>query len=168
MKYKITKEYNLKEAVSRERQALDYALLYQFSACRLCKTEEVSDADWDTCMEARFFGRQKEFHVFPQEGYGILIEDQIVEERESDERESDEGIFCERKTDKSKSGEEAGLSWTESDQLWRDAVQIERTYRLAHRDIWSTVTVYQYLEQDEDGQNRIVLTRLADLNLQED
>ena len=113
----------------------------EFSECKLCKAETLTASDWNECMEARLFGRQKEFHVFPQEGYGILVEDQEEDGQSSD---------------------------SETGQQWREAVRIERRYRLAHTDTWKTVVVYQYLEQDEDGQNRIVLTRLADLNQQED
>ena len=141
MKYKVTREKNPEAVIKREIQSFDYALLYRFSECKLCKAETLTASDWNECMEARLFGRQKEFHVFPQEGYGILVEDQEEDGQSSD---------------------------SETGQQWREAVRIERRYRLAHTDTWKTVVVYQYLEQDEDGQNRIVLTRLADLNQQED
>lgn len=150
MKYKVTREKNPEAVIKREIQSFDYALLYRFSECKLCKAETLTASDWNECMEARLFGRQKEFHVFPQEEYGILVEDQ-EEDRQSSDSETAEMT----------SGSETG-------QLWREAVRIERRYRLAHTDTWKTVVVYQYLEQDEDGQNRIVLTRLADLNQQED
>ena len=141
MKYKVTREKNPEAVIKREIQSFDYALLYRFSECKLCKAETLTASDWNECLEARLFGRQKEFHVFPQEGYGILVEDK-EEDRQS--------------------------SASETGQQWREAVRIERRGRLAHTDTWKTVVVYQYLEQDEDGQNRIVLTRLADLNQQED
>lgn len=159
MKYKVTKEKNPEAVIKREIRSFDYALLYRFSECRLCKAETLSDSDWNECLEARLFGRQKEFHVFPQEEYGILIEDQ-EEDRPASGSET--------------AGMESGLetagmtSGPETGQQWREAVRIERRYRLAHTDVWKSVSVYQYLEQDEDGQNRIVLTRLADLNSQED
>ena len=150
MKYKVTKEKNPEAVIKKKIRSFDYALLYRFSECRLCKAESLTDSDWNECLEARLFGRQKEFHVFPQEGYGILIEDQ--------------------EEDKLASGSETAemASGPETGQQWREAVRIERRYRLAHTDVWKSVSVYQYLEQDEDGQNRIVLTRLADLNSQED
>lgn len=159
MKYKVTKEKNPEAVIKKKIRSFDYALLYRFSECRLCKAESLTDSDWNECLEARLFGRQKEFHVFPQEGYGILIEDQEENRLASDLETS--GMASGLETAEMASGPETG-------QQWREAVRIERRYRLAHTDVWNTVVVYHYLEQDEDGQNRIVLTRLADLNSQED
>ena len=168
MKYKVTREKNPEAVIKREIQSFDYALLYRFSECKLCKAETLTASDWNECMEARLFGRQKEFHVFPQEGYGILVEDQKEDRQPSDSKTVEIATGLEM-TEMTSGLETDGMaSGTETGQLWREAVRIERRYRLAHTDTWKTVVVYQYLEQDEDGQNRIVLTRLADLNQQED
>lgn len=175
MKYKVTREKNPESVIKREIQSFDYALLYRFSECKLCKAETLTASDWNECMEARLFGRQREFHVFPQEGYGILVEDQEADGQSSDSEMAEilSGLEMEGMT-----SEMEGMTYnseaaemtpdSKSGQKWREAVRIERKYRLAHTDTWKTVVVYQYLEQDEDGQNRIVLTRLADLNQQED
>ena len=168
MKYKVTREKNPEAVIKREIQSFDYALLYRFSECKLCKAETLTASDWNECMEARLFGRQKEFHIFPKEGYGILVEDK-EEDRQSSGLEMTE-IISGLETDGMTAGSETAemISDSETGQQWREAVRIERRCRLAHTDTWKTVVVYQYLEQDEDGQNRIVLTRLADLNQQED
>ena len=52
-----------------------YALLYKFSELRLCMANEVSKADFDECMEARFFSKNGEIHLFPQEELAYKIVD---------------------------------------------------------------------------------------------
>lgn len=46
----------------------EYALLYMISEVILTRTDSLKQIDWNQCMEARFFSRDKELHFFESEG----------------------------------------------------------------------------------------------------
>ena len=45
-----------------------YALIYMMSELIFTKTEELETILWDECLEARFFGRSGELHLFRLDG----------------------------------------------------------------------------------------------------
>lgn len=52
----------------------DYALIYNISSMKLCKTEKLTDFDIGECLEARFFSGQQELHIFDgEEGKEAII-----------------------------------------------------------------------------------------------
>ena len=61
----------------------DYALIYMMSKLILSKTSDLGEIDWDECLEARFFSKEKELHIFEDDG-----EQRAVEVRDMDEKDS--------------------------------------------------------------------------------
>jgi len=45
-----------------------YALVYGISAVTFRRTEEITEPDWDECLEARFFDENKELHIYEEDG----------------------------------------------------------------------------------------------------
>ncbi|MCM1540822.1 MAG: hypothetical protein NC121_06115 [Blautia sp.] len=45
-----------------------YALVYGMSGITFCRTADLKEPDWDECLEARFFGEDKEMHLYGEEG----------------------------------------------------------------------------------------------------
>ena len=75
MNYNI-KNLKYEDAVSRITD-FDYALLYQLSGIRLCRTKQLTENDWAECVEARLFGDGAELHLFPlYEKRVVLISDE--------------------------------------------------------------------------------------------
>lgn len=64
-------------------QEFDYALLYGISDVELIRTESLTEIDWEECLEARFFSKDRELHVF-EAGEGkraVLVSDEGDEDR---------------------------------------------------------------------------------------
>lgn len=58
----------------------EYALVYLINEILLRKVSELPEVDWDECMEARFFDKEKELHIYEEDGELQAVE--ITEERE--------------------------------------------------------------------------------------
>lgn len=68
MAYKVEKVADVSEALKRERrESYKYALVYCLSEVKLCRTEQLKDADFEECTEARFFSEDRELHLFETE-----------------------------------------------------------------------------------------------------
>lgn len=46
----------------------EYALIYLMSDLILCRVEELPEIKWEECLEARFFSKDEELHIFEQDG----------------------------------------------------------------------------------------------------
>lgn len=46
----------------------EYALVYLINEILLCKVSELPKVNWDECMEARFFDKDKELHIYEEDG----------------------------------------------------------------------------------------------------
>lgn len=85
MGYKIA-ELEPEKAYASVRD-YEYALIYMISQVKLCKTEELKETDWEECLEARFFSKDKELHIFEDEGEKKAVEvnddgqDDIIEKK---------------------------------------------------------------------------------------
>ncbi len=67
MAYSITNVNNMQDAFKSIKE-YEYALVYMMSEVKLCETAEVAeDFMWEECLEARFFSKEKELHVFDGE-----------------------------------------------------------------------------------------------------
>lgn len=67
MAYSITDINNIQD-VYRSVKEYEYALVYMMSEIKLCETSDLADDFmWEECMEARFFSKDKELHVFEGE-----------------------------------------------------------------------------------------------------
>jgi hypothetical protein len=53
----------MESAVEKYRE-YDYALLYMMSELTLSKVAALGEIDWKECLEARFFSRTGELHVY--------------------------------------------------------------------------------------------------------
>lgn len=60
----------------------DYALIYMMSELILSKTSDLGEIDWEECMEARFFSREKELHIFEEDGEYMAVEISDLEEED--------------------------------------------------------------------------------------
>ena len=68
MAYNVKKVENISETLKKEnREKYKYALVYRLSEIKLCKTEQLTDADFDECTEARLFSADRELHLFETE-----------------------------------------------------------------------------------------------------
>lgn len=65
MAYKIT-ELEASRALEN-RANYKYALVYMLSEVILCRTEQLKEADFRECTEARFFSPEGELHIFETE-----------------------------------------------------------------------------------------------------
>lgn len=61
------RELSMDEAV-RSIRDYEYALVYMISGIKLCKTSDLPEFDWEECQEARFFSKDKELHLFEEDG----------------------------------------------------------------------------------------------------
>lgn len=115
-----------------------YALLYRVSDMVLLPADQITEKDWQECTEARVFREDAELHVL------LDGETKVIR-------------VCDEEKEGSVSEEDIGLT------------PIIRTYYLSKQAAGglpkglSKVLVKQYLTLDEDGQVRIALTRLADI-----
>ncbi len=57
-----------------QAQDYEYALVYMISEVLLCKTADLPDVDWEECTEARFFDREKELHIYEEDGQMQAVE----------------------------------------------------------------------------------------------
>lgn len=64
------------------RGEYEYALVCLISRLLLCKTSELPEPDWEECLEARFFDREKELHIYEEDGELLAVE--ITEEDPED------------------------------------------------------------------------------------
>ncbi len=68
-------EYLDVNKVKTEPQNYTWALLYQISDMKLCRTEELSEDDWKECTEARLFRKDAELHYLPEDGRVVVVTD---------------------------------------------------------------------------------------------
>lgn len=80
MQYKV-QTLSMPEAIARVGN-YDYALLYMMSELILERTSKLPEIDWDECMEARFFSKEKELHIFQEDGELTAVE--ITDDEVSD------------------------------------------------------------------------------------
>lgn len=52
----------------------EHALVYLIDEILLCKVSELPEVDWDECMEARFFDKEKELHIYEEDGKMQAVE----------------------------------------------------------------------------------------------
>lgn len=71
MKVEIEKAYEMIKDYS-------YSLVYMISDIYLCKTEQLPAIDWEECLEARFFSKEGELHIYEEDGEYKAV--QVVEE----------------------------------------------------------------------------------------
>ena len=45
----------------------EYALVYMMSNVHLCKVENLPSIDWSECLEARFFSKEGEVHIYEED-----------------------------------------------------------------------------------------------------
>ena len=45
-----------------------YALVYMMSHVHFCKIENLPPIDWSECLEARFFSKEGEVHIYEEDG----------------------------------------------------------------------------------------------------
>lgn len=45
-----------------------YALVYMISNIYLCEIEKLPSIDWEECLEARFFSKDGELHIYEEDG----------------------------------------------------------------------------------------------------
>lgn len=50
-----------------------YALVYKMSRIIFCKTADFDQADWDECLEARFFDENRELHIYEEDGGRLAV-----------------------------------------------------------------------------------------------
>ena len=65
----------------------EFALLYNLSSVKLCRTAELTEADWEECVEARLFRRDAELHLFP------LYEKRALSVSEIDDEDTIESVY---------------------------------------------------------------------------
>ena len=56
------------EDVKESYKNYPFALIYMMSDLVFAKTEELDNILWDECLEARFFGKNGELHMFRNDG----------------------------------------------------------------------------------------------------
>lgn len=67
MAYSVTNVNNIQDAYKSVKE-YEYALVYMMSEIKLCETSKITDDFmWEECLEARFFSKEKELHVFDGE-----------------------------------------------------------------------------------------------------
>lgn len=79
-----------------------YALLYMISEVVFCRASDISEVNWDECLEARFFDEDKELHIYEDDGRqcavkatGTLDSDCLIKKYELQERYHDLGkLLC--------------------------------------------------------------------------
>lgn len=78
--------YRIRKVDSDEifESAADYefALIYMISEIWLGKTSELPVMDWEECIEARFFDKDQELHIYEEDGKLRAIE--VTEENGQD------------------------------------------------------------------------------------
>lgn len=67
------RELSVDEAIRGIGQ-YEYALVYGISGIELCKTAALPEIDWEECQEARFFDKDRELHLFGEDGNFQAIE----------------------------------------------------------------------------------------------
>lgn len=72
----VANNIDIQDAYSKVRE-YDYALIYMMSELVFCNASQLSDINWEECMEARFFSRDKELHMYLEDGSLKAVE--IVE-----------------------------------------------------------------------------------------
>lgn len=64
-----------------KRDGIEFALIYQYDSLSYCEIEEL-DINWNTLIEARLFGEEKEIHIIREaEGFKSI---ELCEEREAE------------------------------------------------------------------------------------
>lgn len=76
-----------KEEVNERISRYEYALIHMISEQIFSRVGELPDINWTQCLEARFFSRKGEMHIFDADGEqkAVVIEDEgegFVLERE--------------------------------------------------------------------------------------
>ena len=67
MAYSVTNVNNIQDAYKSVKE-YEYALVYMMSEIKLCEASKIADDFmWEECLEARFFSKEKELHVFDGE-----------------------------------------------------------------------------------------------------
>lgn len=129
MGYRV-KEISLEEAKKKAEQ-YPYGLVYLFDKILLGKMEIIKERIcWENCIEARFFSKQEELHIFDY------------------------------------NGEERAVCVEDTEEIEQYQISFERSYPLSEtfgKQIFHTFQVKEYLGCDEDGQVRVLLTRLVGL-----
>ena len=79
MGYKCT-EVKMEE-IDTQIQEYEYALIHMISEQIFCKITQLSEIDWEECLEARFFSEKGELHVFDADGEqkAVKVEDDGTE-----------------------------------------------------------------------------------------
>lgn len=141
MGYQVT-DLSLEEAKQKAEQ-YPFGLVYLFDQILLGKTEKIKhQICWEDCMEARFFSKQGELHIFDYNG-----ERKAVCVEENDKTDSYQSVF-----------EKSYPLAKEFPSQSRFQSQLP-----SQKDDYKTFQVKEYLGCDEDGQVVVLLTRLAGL-----
>ncbi|MCI9101288.1 MAG: hypothetical protein HFH59_05430 [Lachnospiraceae bacterium] len=80
MSYRIQKVES--DNVFERSMGYEYALVYMISEMLLCKTSELPKVNWEECLEARFFSKDKELHIYEEDEEWKAVE--VTEENERD------------------------------------------------------------------------------------
>lgn len=72
MAYQVA-EIEISKALEN-RKNYEYALVYRLSEVILCRMEQLEEFDLKECMEARFFSKDKELHIFEAEDEKCAVE----------------------------------------------------------------------------------------------
>ena len=81
----VVQRYSIDEAKERIVR-YEYALLYMISELRLCRVGELGTVDWNQCMEARFFSKEAELHLFDLNGELHAVELSDGDEKDWNDR----------------------------------------------------------------------------------
>lgn len=80
MSYRVQKPEA--EQVFDHIREYEYALIYMISEIKVCKASDLPPTDWTECQEARFFSRDKELHLYKEDGSWQAVE--VTEEDTKD------------------------------------------------------------------------------------
>lgn len=70
------------EEISGSIAQYEFALVYMISGIRLCRTSKLPEMDWEECLEARFFDKEKELHIYKEDEELYAVE--VTEEKGQD------------------------------------------------------------------------------------
>lgn len=143
--------------ISREA-GYEYALVYMASELRLIPCEKWESLDPEECLEARFFGKKGELHIFREE-------DAFLSAAVQDLSCGDEMTSCSPEDEKGTASSDPAAGRKPDVQVYATIDRVHSIRKNCRGEVpgCTGIIVREYIGYDADGQAYTARTRLAGL-----